>query len=196
MKPLTKAIVVALIQVTIVCSLGAKLLYDRRTCPRAWFKAARYDPNLPIRGRYLNLQLEVNDPLIPQQNDGKFRNPAGAVEGNRSAPVYTGPSQWGWECGSIDASSGHPLAVFDQSSSPNDCANLTFWRQKRGDETILRLRDPVLFFIPDTAQDPTRLASGEELWVLATIPRIGPPRPIALGITRAGQIAIQPLNLN
>lgn len=35
MKPLTKAIVVALIQVLIVCSLGAKLLYDRHTRPQA-----------------------------------------------------------------------------------------------------------------------------------------------------------------
>lgn len=52
MKPMTKAIIVALIQATLVCSLGAKLLYDRTTRPRAWFRAERFDPNLPIRGRY------------------------------------------------------------------------------------------------------------------------------------------------
>ena len=51
MKPMTKAIAVALIQILIVSSLGAKLLYDRRTRPQAWFRTARYDPNLPIRGR-------------------------------------------------------------------------------------------------------------------------------------------------
>jgi hypothetical protein len=50
-KPMTKAIAVALIQILIVSSLGAKLLYDRRTRPQAWFRTARYDPNLPIRGR-------------------------------------------------------------------------------------------------------------------------------------------------
>ena len=49
LKPLTKAIIVAMIQVLIVCSLGAKLLYDRSTRPQVWFKTARYDPNLPIR---------------------------------------------------------------------------------------------------------------------------------------------------
>ncbi len=196
MKPLTKAIVVALIQITIVCSLGAKLLYDRHTCPRAWFKAERYDPNLPIRGRYLNLQLEVADPLMPPQDDGKFRNPAGVLGGNPSAPVYPGPRNLGWECGSIDAGSGHPTAVFESSSAPGGCTNLAFVRQRSGSGTILRLEEPVLYFIPDTAQDPTRLVAGEEIWVLATIPRKGPPRPIALGITRAGQIAIQPLNLN
>src|SRR5579863_5690220 len=67
MRPLTKAIAVALIQVLIVCSLGAKLLYDRRTRPQAWFQTARYDPNLPIRGRYLSLQLQLNDSRSPEE---------------------------------------------------------------------------------------------------------------------------------
>jgi hypothetical protein len=67
MKPFAKAIVVALIQATLVCSLGAKLLHDRSTRPRAWFKTERFDPNLPIRGRYLSLQLEVKDPLSPEE---------------------------------------------------------------------------------------------------------------------------------
>jgi hypothetical protein len=49
----------------------------------------------------------------------------------------------------------------------------------------LRLEEPLLFFIPDTAKDP-RGRTGEEVWVLATIPRKGPPRPITLGIKKAG----------
>jgi hypothetical protein len=53
-----------------------------------------------------------------------------------------------------------------------------------------------MFFIPDTAKDPTRLKNGEELWVLATIPRNGPPRPIALGVKKAGQNNIEPLDLD
>jgi len=58
---MTKGIAVALIQILIVSSLGVKLLCDRRTRPQAWFRTARYDPNLPIRGRYVSLQIEVND---------------------------------------------------------------------------------------------------------------------------------------
>jgi hypothetical protein len=198
MKPMTKAITVALIQATLVGSLGAKLLYDRSTCPHAWFKAERYDPNLPIRGRYLNLQLEVKDPLAPEEAERDFRSPRRAKEGSSAAPVYPGPSLLGWECGSIDVSSGKPTAVFDQSSPspPDGCDNLSFARRRIGDNTVLTLGKPVLFFIPDTAQDPTGLVSGEELWVLATVPRRGPPRPIALGLTRVGEIAIRPLNLN
>ena len=54
----------------------------------------------------------------------------------------------------------------------------------------LRLEEPLLFFIPDTAKDP-RGRTGDEVWVLATIPRQGPPRPIALGIKPAGAGEIQ-----
>src|SRR5260370_3257857 len=45
-------------QVAIVASLGAKLAWDRHRLPRGWAKAGTYDPDLPIRGRYLALQLE------------------------------------------------------------------------------------------------------------------------------------------
>src|ERR1700704_1985151 len=74
MKPMTRAIAVALIQILIVCSLGAKLLYDRRTRPRAWFKTEKFDPDLPIRGRYLSLQVELSDPRSPEEIQSKFAN--------------------------------------------------------------------------------------------------------------------------
>lgn len=38
MKPMTKAIIVALVQILLISSLGAKLLYDRQTRPRAWLE--------------------------------------------------------------------------------------------------------------------------------------------------------------
>ena len=50
-------------------------------------------------------------------------------------------------------------------------------------------------FIPDTAKDPTALPRGDELWVLATIPRKGPPRLIELGVKKAGETEIRRLNL-
>src|SRR5215472_11961228 len=59
MKLMMKGIIIALVQVGLVASLGAKLLYDRATRPRVWALAAPYDPNLPIRGRYVSLQLAV-----------------------------------------------------------------------------------------------------------------------------------------
>ena len=52
-----KGLILAAFQCLLVLSLSGKLLYDRSTCPRVWVKTARWDPNLPIRGRYLALQL-------------------------------------------------------------------------------------------------------------------------------------------
>jgi hypothetical protein len=184
MKPLSKAIVVALIQVLIVCSLGAKLLYDRSMRPQVWFKTARYDPNLPIRGRYLGLQIELNDPRSPEEVAKKF--------GVTDRHAWMG---FGQECGSIVASDGKPVVVFD-NSPVWDCDNLSLSRWRTTDGVMhLRLEEPLLFFIPDTAKDP-RGPTGDEVWVLATIPRKGPPRPIALGLKKAGAGEIQRVDLD
>lgn len=185
MSPMTKAIAVATIQVLIVCSLGAKLLYDRHTRPQAWFRAQRYDPNLPIRGRYLNLQVEVQDPRTAeeaQQNSGSQN---------------FGSQNFGQQvCGSIAIRGESPVAVFD-NGQPGDCNNLTFQLWSSNGQTVLRVMEPVLFFIPETATDPTpRASTKDELWVLATIPRKGPPRPIALGIKKAGEQNIRRLDLD
>jgi hypothetical protein len=195
-KPITKAVAVALIQVLIVCSLGAKLLYDRRTRPRAWFKAERYDPNLPIRGRYVSLQIQVNDSRLPEEIEKKFEAEIQAIENRRAQYSYIGTEDFGRECGSIAVRDGTPIAEFDQTTAIWNCDNLTFVRRRAGNENSLRLTEPSLFFIPDTAKDPTRLNPGEELWVLATIPRKGPPRPIALGVKKAADKDIRPLSLN
>ena len=50
-------LILAVFQCLLALSLSGKLLYDRSTCPRVWVKTAQWDPNLPIRGRYLALRL-------------------------------------------------------------------------------------------------------------------------------------------
>jgi hypothetical protein len=191
-KPMTRAIAVALIQILLVGSLGGKLLYDRRTRPQAWFKTARYDPNLPIRGRYLSLQIEVTDPRSPEEVESKFKSEIALYERQRFNNFY----QFGQECGSIELRGETPVAKFEDDSAQWNCDNLSFVRRHNGDHNVLQLSQQVLFFISDTAQDPTGVRAGDELWVLATIPRKGPPRPIALGIKKAGETSITRLNLN
>jgi uncharacterized membrane-anchored protein len=195
MKPMTKAVLVALIQTLIVSSLGAKLLYDRQTRPQAWFKAERFDPNLPIRGRYVSLTLEVTDSRSDEEVQKKFANEIQAIEKGRGRYTYLGVNDFGWECGSITVRDGSPAARFDQSPQWN-CDNLMFVRRKTSTGSLLGLSEPSLFFIPDTAKDPTVLTGGDELWVLATIPRKGPPRPIALGVKKAGEQDIRPSGLD
>lgn len=52
---------------------------------------------------------------------------------------------------------------------------------------------PVAYFIPEHVADPSRRAAGEELWVEATLPPKGPPRPIQLGVKKNG--VLTPLDL-
>ena len=57
MNSLRKGMILGAVQCALVLSLTGKLVYDRATCPRVWVKTQRYDPDLPIRGRYLSLVL-------------------------------------------------------------------------------------------------------------------------------------------
>ena len=57
MTTMQKGLVLAALECAMVLSLTGKLLYDRSTRPRVWVRTAPYDPNLPIRGRYLSLGL-------------------------------------------------------------------------------------------------------------------------------------------
>ncbi len=52
-----KGLILAAFQCLLVLSLCGRLWYDRSTCPRVWVKTAQWDPNLPLRGRYLALRL-------------------------------------------------------------------------------------------------------------------------------------------
>src|SRR5690348_6439853 len=65
---IARGLLVAALQLMIVSSLAAKFAHDRATCPRVWVKVGYYDPDLPIRGRYAALQIELDTPgLFPEK---------------------------------------------------------------------------------------------------------------------------------
>ncbi|HEX2768708.1 MAG TPA: hypothetical protein VHN12_05450 [Geobacteraceae bacterium] len=174
MNPRVKGIVIAALHVGLVASLGGKLLYDRDTRPRAWAQAAPYDPDLPIRGRYVSLQLTVEPKGIGEPNPGPGWQPPQAVSLR---------SEGGWLV-------ADPLPG---KRGYNPSATHLRFIQRQG-EKLAVLDKPVPFFIPEHIPDPSRRAPGEELWVEVTIPKKGPPRPIRLGV-RKGDSPIVPLNL-
>ena len=175
MKPLVKGFIIAAVHVGLVASLGAKLLYDRSTRPRVWALTAPYDPNLPIRGRYVSLQLVVEPRGIAETKPGTALRPPQAVilriEGERLVAEAI-PQQPGY-----DPSELHVQLV-----------------ERRGEKLAL-LDQPVAFFIPEHIADPSLRSLGESLWVEVTIPKKGPPRSIRLGVKK-GDGAIAPLDLN
>lgn len=174
MKPFIKGLVIAVIHICLVGTLGAKLLYDRATLPRVWVKTAPYDPDLPIRGRYVRLRL------ILEQYGTKPAKPKMQWEPPQSVILRVDNDRL--------------LAEEKQQSVPNSPINLYVRYIKIGDKEVAVISQPVAFFIPEHVPDPSRRAPDEQLWVEATIPKKGIPRPIRLGVKKgSGQIV--PLDL-
>src|SRR5688572_17053715 len=156
MTPLVKGFIVAAAHVAIVGSVGAKLLLDRATQPRVWARTAPYDPDLPIRGRYVRLQLEA----VPAQD---FVAPL-----SHDAPV------------ALTVDEGKLVASLADGGAVSARISL------RGEERIALIAEPVAYFIPEHVPDPSVRTPGEELWVEVTVPRKGAPRPIRLAVKKDG----------
>ena len=84
MKFSRASVALLVIQLVIVSSVAAKYLYQRATCPRVWTRAAAFDPQLIMRGRYLSLQLTVDGchSTLPSAKQARFpRNVEGVPQG-------------------------------------------------------------------------------------------------------------------
>ena len=181
MKPLYRGLLLALLHLLIVCSLGAKLLYDRGHRPRVWIQVAPVDPNLPIRGRYLalNLQLPGEGFSVGSQASSWQKD----KDGKPVMEEFTTPSY----CNLV-LKNQQLVAVADEHGE--------YWIRTRHNSDTLEVivATQTAFFISEHLPDPSRRQAGEELWIEATIPRKGPPRPIRLGVKKNG--ALTPLAIN
>lgn len=164
MKAFTKGLVVALLHILILLSLGGKFLYDRHDRPRIWVKTGMIDPDLPIRGRYFTLSLEVAAPELAKERNSPNYYSQSVVLAAENGHLVAHPS---------DNSSAMYIMTGAKSPQPAQ-ADLYF------------LYPQVDFFIAEHAENP-RQARGDELWVEVTIPKKGPPRPIQLAIKRGPQ---------
>ena len=185
MKFSKTSIVLLLIQLALVSPIAAKYLYQRRSCPRVWVQAAAYDPNLPMRGRYLSLQLTVDGcqstlpsalhAIFPRNSDGTTRKAGFHII--RQGAVHFRAK--------LKVENNRLLAIripeADQSSKG---MNVTAWPDSSCD--AMRLDQPVDFYIAEHAADPTRLQPGQELWMEVTVPPQGPPRPLQLALKDNG----------
>jgi hypothetical protein len=161
MNTLTKSIAVAVLHILIVLSLGGKLLYDRATRPRVWVRTGSYDPDLPIRGRYMALRLQVQ------------------------APWFHPTNKYAWNPVTLDVENNMLVA---RPAGSNAGLSVSSWlnqrviRPNQPPDTVF-LDQSVLFFLPEHAYVPG-VKPGEELWAEVTVPRKGPPRPIQLALKR------------
>jgi len=191
MNKTVAGVLLAVAHIGLVGSLGAKLMMDRARYPHVWVKTTSYDPNLFIRGRYVSLRLSVplegskqneaipqnafnshirlevkGDELVAVKDDnGKFLAFAVTHQEKLEKPKEGCPAYNAWNC------------EFKMVPEIDEHGRL-----------MVTYNQPSLFFIPDTAADPTVRGKGEELWVDATITPKGIPRPIRLGVKKGGKI--------
>jgi hypothetical protein len=162
MNATRKGLILAAIQILIVLSLGGKLLYDRATRPRAWALCQVYDPEPPIRGRYLGENLQMPAEAF---DDAQLSN---------SQNRWYASQRWAY----LQARDGKLIA----SSNGSGNGMWVFLRKNSDGSLTATSQQPVLIFVPDNFAATPRLKPGDQLWVEVTLPKQGPPRPIRLAV--------------
>lgn len=179
------SVAVLLIQLGLVCSIAAKYLYQRWTCPRVWTRTAAFDPELVMRGRYLSLQLTVNgcQSTLPSAKQAQFpRDVNGAaISGNfalRSDQNVSFPAE-------LKVIDNHLVAIqVTDEDKAHSGQMISTWRASKCED--MRLAAPVNFYIAEHARSPLPVTPGAELWIEVTVPPKGPPRPIQLALKQNG----------
>ena len=159
------------VQAALMLSTGLLFWIDRQISPRAWVRTAPVDPNLPIRGRYITLNLVV--PFVPTSTDvaaidlvGSWQDVQLRVEADRLQAVQKVGARFNNHAGEIRLIEG---------------------------SLVVNPGPELAFFIPPDVKDPSIRPDGRTLWVEVTLPGLGVPRPIQLGIEKDGRI--EPLAL-
>ena len=170
MSTRNRAIALIVIQCLLVSSIAAKYLYERASRPRVWVRTAQYDPDLPMRGRYLALSPAVDTCGLGLKPPADDKNP-----------------HW-YESADVK------LVARDGKLVAEDAKG----RLPRGDFQHVMLTDSIPcertplspaigYFIPENAKSPFPLKPGQELWVEVTVPPSGPPRAIQLALSDNGK---------
>jgi len=179
------SVAVLVIQLAIVCSIAAKYMYQRWTCPRVWTRTVAYDPELVMRGRYLSLQLTVDgcQSTLPSARQAQFpRDVNGAAVSGKYGLRFTGEREFAAELKVIDNRLA-AILVRDQENS-HSAQMVTTWHASTCED--MRLVAPVNFYISEHARSPLPVARDAELWIEVTVPPKGPPRPIQLALKQNG----------
>lgn len=179
------SVAVLLIQLALVCSIAAKYLYQRWTCPRVWTRTVAFDPELVMRGRYLSLQITVDGcgSTLPTAKRAQFpRDMNGAAVsgkyGLRGDQNLTFPAEL-----KVNDNRLVGIQIPDEDKGRSG-QMVSTWRASSCED--MRLVAPVNFYIAENAKSPLPLAAGAELWIEVTVPPKGPPRPIQLALKRNG----------
>jgi hypothetical protein len=185
MKIPKTSIVLLAIQLALVSSIAAKYLYQRSTCARVWTRTAAYDPDMPMRGRYLSLRLTVDgcQSTLPSALHATFpRNSDGTTKSTGFTVNWQGAVQFRAK---LKVEKNKLLAIRIPEADLTSKGEMV-WAMPGSACDAMRLQEPVDFYIAEHAADPSRLKPGQELWIEVTVPPNGPPRPIQLALKDNG----------
>src|SRR2546423_13194788 len=145
MNALQKGLLLGVVQIALVTSLAAKLTWDRHRFPRVWAKAGTWDPDLPIRGRYLGLQLEV-----VCDNSASMHAPAPPQVSAQPALRFVPPV---YLRGKLRVENGQLASDCASTADATDTNAFAMLRQQRRGQSAMTtmLGEPVLVFLPEHA---------------------------------------------
>lgn len=185
MKISKTSVVLLSIQLLLVSTVAAQYLYQRWRCPRVWTRAAYYDSETVMRGRYLAMQVEVDGcrSTLPSARLAQFpRNTDGTT---RPDGYWMRGQSWTTFPAELKVEGGKLLAIRLQNpATPSDGVKVV--APAGVDCEQLRLASPVNFYLPEHAVLPGRLKPGQELWIELTVPPKGAPRPLQLALKEDG----------
>jgi len=159
------------VQAVLILSTAAMFWFDRQISPRAWVPTKPVDPNLPIRGRYITLNM-----LVPLRSNSLKTSDGDLLNTRQKVHLVV-----------VD---DRLIAHIDDQAKYNLIDGSI---RRNGDDLVVNPDHQLAFFIPPDVQDPSVQPDGRTLWVEVTVPRVGAPRPIQLGLEANG--LIQPLRL-
>jgi hypothetical protein len=179
------SLVVLVMQLALVSAVAVKYLWQRRHCPRVWTRTVAIDPELPMRGRYLSLQLVVDGcrSTLPSAKAAQFpRDLNGAAV---AGPYGIRPAGMVEFNGELKVVNNKLVAVKIEDPRKADAGQpVDAWPGTECDQ--MRLQKPVDFYISERAQSPLPVKRGQELWIEVTVPPKGPPRPLQLALKDNG----------
>lgn len=186
MKISKASVALLAIQLALVSSIAAKYLYQRWTCPHVWTRAAMYDPEMLMRGRYLSLQPNVDgcQSTLPSAKQAQFpRNIDGTTKPNGFS-VIAGQS---FQFRALLKVEGNKLVAIRIPEADLRSRGVMVEALPGSACDALRLVEPVDFYIAEHAASPLPLKPGQELWIEVTVPTTGPPRPLQLALKQDGE---------
>jgi hypothetical protein len=179
------SVALLLVQLGLVSSVAATYLVQRWTNPRVWVRAVAFDPQLPMRGRYLSLQLIVDgcQSTLPSAGAANFpRDASGAVKPGPYSIRRTAQVRFRARL----AVQNQMLKAIWVSNEQTDASGQWVYGLPSLPCDAMRLDEPVAFYIAEHAVTPLPLGLGQELWMEVTVPHKGPPRPLQLALKQNG----------